>query len=35
MTAWGNPRKEVFGYFDHDAVGYAAQNALTLKEILA
>ncbi len=34
ITAWVNQGKEVFCYFDNDAAGYAAQNALTLKEML-
>jgi uncharacterized protein YecE (DUF72 family) len=31
---WTNEGKDVYFYFDNDQNGYAAQNALTLKEIL-
>lgn len=34
FLSWANEGKEVFCYFDNDEKGYAAQNALRLKELL-
>jgi uncharacterized protein YecE (DUF72 family) len=34
FSSWADQGKEVFGYFDNDERGYAAQNALKLKELL-
>jgi uncharacterized protein YecE (DUF72 family) len=34
FSAWAEQGKEVFCYFDNDERGYAAQNALKLKELL-
>lgn len=35
VSSWAEQGKDVFCYFDNDEKGYAVQNALTLKEILA
>ena len=34
LSSWVNDGKDVFCYFDNDEKGYAAQNALRLKELL-
>jgi uncharacterized protein YecE (DUF72 family) len=34
FSSWADQGKEVFCYFDNDEKGYAAQNALKLKELL-
>lgn len=34
FTRWANEGKEVYCYFDNDEKGYAARNALQLKELL-
>jgi len=34
ISAWAAQGKEVFCYFDNDEAGYAAQNALSLQEML-
>jgi uncharacterized protein YecE (DUF72 family) len=35
ISAWAGQGKEVFCYFDNDEAGYAAQNALSLQEMLS
>jgi len=34
FSTWADQGKEIFCYFDNDERGYAAQNALTLKELV-
>ncbi len=33
FSSWASQGKEVYCYFDNDEKGYAAQNALKLKEL--
>jgi uncharacterized protein YecE (DUF72 family) len=35
IERWGERLKEVMVYFDNDQAGYAAQNALELKRMMA
>lgn len=34
MSSWADEKREIFCYFDNDEAGYAAQNALKLRELL-